>query len=399
MLARLLVLLLCVRAAAQPIDDATKQLVLDELHTTLVRQAYADGINFTHWPRHLAAHREAVDAAQTHNQFAAAVNAALNKFGISHLGLITPGVVERAWRTQTIGIGIECRAASGGLRVMGVPDDSPAAGTGLAPGDLVVSVDGKRPTKPEDLEGTPDSTAALRVRKLDGSTLEVRIPRKAIQRRDPATFTAVTERTACIRVPTFAAGYEAAEIEDLVTRAMAYPNLVIDLRGNGGGRVSSLRHLLSTLVVAGTVIGTSVSNADAARYVEATGGDPADAAAVAAWSTGKIGVPPNPLGPYPGKIAVLINGASASASEVSSAALREVRGATLVGQTTAGALLVSGYLELPAGFRVQTPTEDYITVGGQRPEGKGVAPDIECRPARGEADACLQRAIVALEGL
>lgn len=392
-------LVLALAAAAQPIDDAAKHAVLDELQTVLVRQAYVGGVNFTLWPKHLAAHREAIDDAGTANQFAGAVNAALSNFGISHLALVPPGVMERAWKTESIGIGVETRAASGGLRVMGVPADSPAAESGLGAGDLIVAVDAKRPTRPEDLEGPADSTAVLRVRKLDGAVREVRVSRRIVDRREPATFRELTDLTALIRVPTFAAGYEDAEVADLVARALPYRNLIIDLRGNGGGRVSSLLQLLSTLVPAETLIGTSVANVTAARYVEATGGDPSDAAAVAAWSPEKSEVPPNTVGPYPGRLAVLIDGRSASASEVTAAALREVRGAVVVGQTSAGALLVSSYLELPGGFRVQTPIRDYITIRGLRPEGVGVKPDIEVRPGRGERDAPVERARIALEGI
>ncbi|MDX2132134.1 MAG: S41 family peptidase [Planctomycetota bacterium] len=386
-------------ARAQEIDAAAKNEVLHALTEHLARQAYVGGVDFRRWPEYLEASRDAIDRAPNATAFAIQVGRALGRFGISHVALIPPEAASTMRRTIRIGIGAEVRPAQGGLRVLGLSPESAAGERGLQPGDVITHVDGERATTPEALEGDSGSVAVLRVRKLSGETREIRVERVLTERRQPAEYRELSERTALIRIPTFNQGYDPFEIEELVARAFWKPGLVIDLRGNGGGKVSNLLHLMSLLAPEGEAFGTPVTNELAARFVEATGGDPSDARAVAAWSTDHLRVPPNESAPYPGRLGVLIDGGSASASEVTSAALRDLRGAVLVGRTSAGALLVSRYLPLPHGFVVQVPVSDYITRGGERPEGVGVKPDIEVeRPARGE-DAAAAAVMRALEGV
>jgi carboxyl-terminal processing protease len=373
-------------AWAGPITAEVKQEVLLSLQEVLTRRCYVGGVDFYTLPTYLQNERSRLNQAQTEEAFAAAVQQSLQRFGISHVAIIPPAAAAMPQRTARIGIGASTRPASGGLRVMGLAKDSPAAGTGLRPGDIIVAVDGERPRTPEDLEGPADSVAVLSVRRLSGEVVEVRVPRRPVDMRTPATYRELSPRTALIQIPTFGPEYLPLEIEELIERAFKHENLIIDLRGNGGGHVSHLVHLLGLLLPEGTPLGTPVSNDLAARYVAAEGGDPSDAGAVAAWATeDRLTAGENVLGPYPGRVAVLIDGQSASASEVTSAALRECRGALIVGQKSAGALLVSSFEELPGGFKAQIPISDYITIKGARPEGEGVAPDIEVDGPRGEA--------------
>ena len=78
---------------------------------------------------------------------------------------------------------------------------------------------------------------------------------------------------------------------------------------------------------------------------------------------------------WTGKMAVLINRGSASASEIAAAALNECVGAPLIGQKSAGAVLASVYGSLPSGFSVQYPIDDYVTIKGVRLEKSPREPD------------------------
>ncbi|CAG1010682.1 carboxyl-terminal processing protease [Phycisphaerales bacterium] len=394
--------LIAASARAQPdaLGAVAKREVLEALREALIRRAYAGGVDFSRWGSYLEAHRQEIDDAESTSEFGAAVNSTLRGFGVSHVAMIPPEAAKRMHRTVTIGIGADTRPAQGGLRVLPLDEGSAAREAGLQAGDIITHVDGKRAQQPEDLDGPSDSIAVLRVRRrTDGKTEELRVPRAVTEFRTPATLGELTSSTAIIRIPTFNTGYDPFEIEELIQQAFWYPNLVIDLRGNGGGRVSHLAHLLSMLVPEGTPIGTVVDNATAAKYVEATSGDPSDVMAVAAWVTDKQSGLPNPFGPYPGRLAVLIDGGSASASEVTTGALRETRNARVIGQKSAGALLVSTYVPLPHDFAVQIPFSDYVSIKGHRPEGVGIKPDIEARRTRRGEDPAAAAAITALEGL
>ena len=118
----------------------------------------------------------------------------------------------------------------------------------------------------------------------------------------------------------------------------------------------------------------------------------------AAWTRSKLRT--RSLGPKPfeGKIAVLVNRGSASASEIAAAALRDVLESPIIGSATAGAVLGSTYASLPNGFRLQYPAQDYVTLKGQRLEGHPIQPTFEIRTRGfGPDDPALQKAIELLK--
>ncbi|MBL8759441.1 MAG: hypothetical protein JNK35_13540, partial [Phycisphaerae bacterium] len=145
-------------------------------------------------------------------------------------------------------------------------------------------------------------------------------------------------------------------------------------------------------------IGTQVGKDMSARFAEETGGDPADAVAVAAWTKSKVRVRRNATTPYPGKVAVLINRASASASEIVAAALRELKDAPLVGSQSAGAVLVSTYMPAGDGFQMKVPISEWVTIKGRRLEGNPLIADVRV-DSRRRSVADDESAKVALDRL
>jgi C-terminal processing protease CtpA/Prc len=73
---------------------------------------------------------------------------------------------------------------------------------------------------------------------------------------------------------------------------------------------------------------------------------------------------------------VLTDGTTASAAEPLADVLQATGRATIVGATTAGAVLTSEYLDLPGGWRLQLPTGTYVNAAGVELEGRGVVPDV-----------------------
>ena len=71
-----------------------------------------------------------------------------------------------------------------------------------------------------------------------------------------------------------------------------------------------------------------------------------------------------------------MNKYSGSAAEMAAAALKETVDATVIGEKSAGQVIVSILGTLPHGFQIQYPITDYITIGGRRLEGTGLLPDI-----------------------
>jgi len=91
----------------------------------------------------------------------------------------------------------------------------------------------------------------------------------------------------------------------------------------------------------------------------------------------------NPRPPvYSGALAILVDGSSASTSEVFAGGMKDLGRARIFGTRTAGAALPSAIDQLPNGDALQHAMADYISEGGQTLEGVGVIPDVEVRLTR-----------------
>jgi hypothetical protein len=177
--------------------------------------------------------------------------------------------------------------------------------------------------------------------------------------------------------------------------------IVLDLRNNGGGAVTAMSHLLGIFLERGTVLGVYVSRDIAAAYERTHSIPPATAAEAAEWTDRKFRVRRNAREPLVLPIAVLVSRSSASASEIVAAALRDHANAAILGQPSAGKVLLSVHAKLPHGFELQFPTADYVTSKGVRLEGSPIRPHILIPGGRGiGTKAAVQAASeLLLEGL
>lgn len=388
-------------AAAAPMTPAQKQAVLARTERLVKERAYAADVDFAAWPAHLARHAAAIDAAQDTQAFSRALNRALREFGISHLD-VQMAAPEQARDTTMVGLGIVWNpgARGEGIRITAVKADSPAARLGLKPGDVILEADGQplressQGDKAEALRGPEGSSLALKVRRAGGAVESMTAVRGRFRSQDPPTLVWAAPDAAVLRIPTFSAGYEPELVEQHMRAAAKAAYLVLDLGGNGGGDVANMNHLLGCFLPAGTKVGTNVNRALAERYEHATGLDPNDTVKVAAWATRKVAVRRNPVAPFAGKVAVLVNWSSASASEITAQALRELCGARIVGTHTAGAVLVSTYVTMDGGFQMKVPLSEYVSIGGRRMEGNPISPDHRSPPH--DAEAGVKAALEAL---
>lgn len=362
---------------AQTLTPETKEKVLKGMEEIILRRAFVTGVDFAKWPEYLAKHREDIDKATEENAFVREVNRALREFGFSHIGLRTPRAVVARTRTTAVGVGVMARKEDEGLRVVAVANSSPAAVSGVQPGDTIVAVDGKTPDSTDVLEGTAGTKLLVKLKKNDGTVKELELERRVFSTVRPETLTWIDEEAVVLRIWTFSYGYSRPNVERLLKEAAGANYLILDLRGNGGGLVTNMRHLLSLLMPDYSTIGTSVTRQMASRYSDETKGDAKDAVAIAKWANAPMRTRDIGLPVFKGKIAVLINRGSASASEITAAALKEGLHSPLVGTRSAGAVLTSLFVKLPEDYGLQYPVSDYISASGIRLEGHPLLPDVE----------------------
>ncbi len=269
---------------------------------------------------------------------------------------------EMSSQQRYVGVGVEIRQFSGRVVLSEVFEPGPAAGAGLRAGDFVVGVDGED-TRQETLaevvariRGEPGTEVVLEIeRPATGRIFEARMERAAIKLDSVVAVTLRGGGVGSLRIRQFIEETDAEFAEAMKTlKAEGLRGLVIDLRGNPGGMLTTAVRLADLLLDEGRVI-VSVQSRRGREEVFAAERD-------------------NDL--FRGPVAVLIDGTSASASEILAGALRDHRRAVLVGETSFGKGSVQSVLGFPGGDGLKLTTARYLLPDGKAINGTGVEPDV-----------------------
>ncbi|AWV08723.1 peptidase S41 [Lysobacter maris] len=272
------------------------------------------------------------------------------------------------------GIGVELqRQPNGTLKVVAPIDDTPAARAGLQSGDLITAIDGKG-FKPD--EG--DTSAPLRG--PAGSSLTLTVVREGRDKPFDVSLTREVIRITSVRAKMLEPGYgyvrisafqadTAADFEKqlAVLKEQAggrLRGLLIDLRSNPGGLLTSAVQIADDLLEKGVIVSTRGRLAISDAEFSATPGDRLDGAPVV----------------------LLVDAGSASASEVLAGALRDNDRARIVGSRTFGKGSVQTVMPLDNGDSVKLTTARYYTPSGRSIQASGIAPDVLLHPGEDAAN-------------
>ena len=275
------------------------------------------------------------------------------------------------------GIGVEIvRQPDDTLKVIAPIDGTPAARAGIKPGDVIVAVDG-RPlsgSSPDNdlLRGPPGSEVVLTVVREDlDEPLDIPVVRDTI-RVASVRGRLLEPGYGYVRISMFQADTGAdfaAELDRLSTEAGgALEGLVIDVRSNPGGLLTTAVQVADELLDKGTIVTTRGRLAISDTAFTATSGDRLDGAPVV----------------------VLVDAGSASAAEVLAGALRDNDRARVVGSRTFGKGSVQTALPLDNGDTVKLTTARYYTPDGTSIQALGIQPDVVLQP-EGEAGEAVAR--------
>ena len=260
---------------------------------------------------------------------------------------------------------------SGLVKVVSPIDDTPAYRAGVQAGDLISHLDGDPvlgltlSEAVEKMRGPVNSDILITIRRGDREPFDVTITRAVITIR--SVRSRPEENIGYIRVTTFNeqtfSGLELAinnlkqEIGD---KLMGY---VIDLRNNPGGLLDQAISVSDAFLHQGEIVSTRGRRTDDAQRFNARAGDLAE------------GLP----------IVVLINGGSASASEIVAGALQDHRRAIVLGTKSFGKGSVQTIIPLSGHGAMRLTTARYFTPSGRSIQAKGIDPDIAVEQARIES--------------
>jgi hypothetical protein len=354
-------------APPTPLTPALKTKILARVGKILDEKAFVPGVDFSSWPLVAGRHRKEIDAARTPREFAVALYGALSDYKISHLFVAPPGM--RLGGT-TRSFGFTAQRVGEEIVVERVYEGTAAEKAGLYPG-LVLSTYWylDYPKTDRVKVGYADEKGRRR-------TFVFR--EQDIVPKESPRLTRLADDAYALRVPSFLLGYDEKRVDALFARIAQAPYLVLDLRGNTGGSPAYVSHLLGYLLPDDTRVGAAISKEILRDYARDTKKSAKDRAAVVRWAPADYADVARPTkAKYKGRVAVLIDGMTGSAAEVTALALRDHAAAPILGTPSAGSVLFMNGSELPGGYVLYFPWRDYWTAKGERIEGKPILPDYE----------------------
>lgn len=280
------------------------------------------------------------------------------------------------------GIGVEISKIENGILVANVFEDSPADKAGIEAGDILTKINGKELKNVTAAEAS-DMIKSSKKEEIEISFLRAGITKTVTVNIKKVYIPSVTKEkynsVGYLRIDTFSATTY-SQFKKTLTELEedGITSLIIDVRNNGGGYLNSAVEIAELFVEKGKTIYGLEKKSGTVFYEDTT-------------STKRE---------Y--KVAILVNGGSASASEVLAAALKESYDATLVGSLTYGKGTVQETKELSSGGMIKYTTAYWLTPKGDKINEIGITPDVKVSgnykidmPL--EEDVQLQEAIKVLE--
>ncbi len=297
----------------------------------------------------------------------AALESVIDSLGDPYTGVVDDSLANSlSTRLQGTysGFGIEIANNSENyIYIVNVIEDTPAEKVGLQLYDKIIAMDGV------DVTNTSTTDFVTMVKKNTNQVIKLTILREGVEMniditREKITLKSVSSTTyevdnkkiGYIYISVFAANTDSQFSEALATlEESGIDSLIIDLRDNTGGHLTAVENMMSEFFDKTHIIYQIQDKKDVTKY----------------YSTGKE------TKEYP--IAVLVNGNSASASEMLTAALQEEYGATVIGTNTYGKGTVQEVQSTNSGVQYKLTTKKWLTPKGNWVNGVGISPDVEVK--------------------
>lgn len=268
------------------------------------------------------------------------------------------------------GLGIEVSMEDGFVKVVSPIDDTPAQRAGVMAGDLIIRLD-DTPVK-----GMSLNDAVKIMRGKPGTDINLTIVREGVEKPLSITITRAIIKVKSVKSRMLDKGFGYLRISSFQTgtgedvrKAVSelkkenkgqLNGLVLDLRNNPGGVLGAAVSVSDAFLRKGKIVYTEGRAADAELDFNATPDDILDRA----------------------PLVVLVNGGSASASEIVSGALQDHKRAVLMGSRTFGKGSVQTIFPMSNNTAVKITTARYFTPSGRSIQAEGIVPDIEVEPLK-----------------
>lgn len=336
----------------------SSQKLVDKTWKTLAKEYFEPDMNNQNWERWKTHYQGKIknddDAKVAIDSMIASLNEPYTRFmSEKEFNELITSITSKIF-----GIGVNIYSNSGKIEIFNVIPSTPADMAQLKQGDIIIAVDGK------DINGMNVSDVANLVRGPENSVVEITVLRagkkliKKIKRKEikikNVKSSILDNHIGYIQIVSFMGGTTPNEFIEALKNIKDTDSIILDLRGNTGGLLDNAVFIANMFINQGEIVEIIYRNG----Y--------------------KKSIKANPVQNLLEKpLVVLVNGASASASEILSGALKDYKKAKLVGKKTFGKGLVQKVVPLPNKTGLNVTIAKYLTPNGTDINKLGIKPDIE----------------------
>ena len=392
-----------------PVTPAIRQAAIDAVWNTVNERYYRADLNGVDWRAARAKWQPPALAAATDDEFWERLDQMAGELADSHTRVESPKAVERRKQQQAFSLGLNLRILDDKLVVLSVNPEADAFWAGVRSGMQVTRIadrdahtqwrewsqNARKASSPQAALRAPlrklneaatliaSTGLTMEFERVDGTRFSASLKPRTLSTRPAVTHRVLPSGLGYVRLTTFQESLRGALLQ-AITTLQGTPALILDLRGNGGGSAAMAEALVGSFFKTKAVIGKA----------ETRTGQPVTVAFGAIKLIGLERSVPGREDAYAGKVAVLMDSDSASASEATAGGLQSMGRAIVVGETSCGCLLAYlGYSTLPGGGELAYSEVGFTTVKGERIEGRGVVPDVPVQRTRDDVRANRERAL------
>ena len=373
-----------------PLGREGRLRAFDFVWNTIERRYHDPAFNGVDWKAVGERYRPLALAAPTDEAFWDVLDRMTGELHDSHTRVESPRDVELREHHEAITLGFTMLPVEGKLAVATVTPNGDAWWAGVRPGMVVVAIDGKPAAEASaDLlaharqastararffaamrrlvMGREGTTVSFTFQRADGERFDATLARRRIERPRREMQRVLPSGFGYVRFSEWSVGLTLRAL-DAVDRLHDAPGIIIDLRGNPGGSVHMVNAMLERFFTQRTALGTATTRngkpvsmlfgtVDIIKLKREVGGNP---------------------NAYRGPVAILVDGGSASGSELFAGTMQAVGRAKVVGQPSCGCLLgFLGYAAVPGGAELAYSEVGFVLANGRHIEGEGVIPDVD----------------------
>lgn len=380
------------------LNESQRRTVFQKLVATTASKFADPAMNGVPWARFAEEAESSIVKSVTADQYEQKTNELLQRLGTSHIGFFQGARPKSPGRIAIAATFMKAETVDGWRWMFqDVHPGGLAANAGIKPGDVLLKLNSEEIVPPNVASFALAMDHEATIRRADGTTMKARmsVPASQSKKRPLIVPTQVVnsrridDGIGYLSVSMFPGmlGIDVARDISQAIASLSAERLVIDLRGNSGGGIGCLR-LMSHLCADKRGVGYTFGRAQIEKRLSKESLPTFDKIPAS-----KLGIIPliikfglagrsvsvfsEGLGPatHHGRVAMLVNEHSASASEMVAAFASEYKLAHLVGTQTPGKLVAASSFKVGHGYRVALPVGAYYTWEGTKLEGRGIVPD------------------------